>query len=425
VRIRFVSPLAALVLVVSTFATPAFAVIRTKLVSRFQGVDAIEADSSTFGGRAMSGKGRFVIFSASDDALPGADSTRDIYVRDRKRGRTRLVSKNSAGEPADADSSDAMAISQNGRFVAFAAEANNFPGSTDTQDVYVRNLRAGTTLLVSKTSNGEVLDGDSDNPSISSTGRFVAFESTADNLPGDDAYTDVYARDRRNDKTKLLSKTSEGTPANGISKWPSLSADGRRCSFQSEADNLPGPDSQIDVFVRSPGRTRLVSKTSSGEHLDKGSYAFGGSMSGNGSIVTFESDATNVPGGGNATTDVYLHGLSSGKTRLVSKTSQGVPADQDSGTASVSGNGRFIGFESDGENLPGAAGVEDVFLHDRRDGSTRLISRNTSGQAGNEESMYISVSADARFAAFSSRANNFSVEDNNDYLNVFARGPLR
>jgi Tol biopolymer transport system component len=390
-------------------------------------VDTIQGNSSTFGGRAISGTGRFVVFSVDDDGLPGADGTRDIYVRDRKNGRTRLVSKNTAGDPAEGHSSDDPAISQNGRFVAFVVNADNLPGAPSQSEVYLRNLRAGWTRLMSKTSGGEVLDDEGNRPSVSASGRVVAFVSGATNLPGGDDHIDVFTHDRKTGKTKLVSKTSAGVPANEDSANPSLSADGSRCSFQSHADNLPGPDGITDVFVRNlrTGKTRLVSKTSSGEDLEAGSFAGGGAMGSNGDFVAFESDASNLPGSNGLTDLVYLHNLRSGNTRLVSKTSGGAPADQTSSTPSVSGNGRFVAFESDAENLPGEAVPIDVFVHDRKTGRTRLISRSTSGEPGEDDSFYVSISADGRFAAFTSRANNFSGGDDNDYSNVFVRGPLR
>jgi Tol biopolymer transport system component len=425
-KARVITHLASIVVVISLVSPVSAGVVRTKLVSRYQGVDAVHGESSTFGS-PISGNGRFVLFSVNDDGLPGTDATRDIYLRDRLKSRTRLATKTSTGEPVEGQSSDAMALSQNGRFVAFSVEADNLPGGPDTADVYLRNLRTGKTRLVSKTSDGDILDGDSDDPSVSANGKFVAFQSSADNLPGDDAYKDVYVHNRRTGKTKLVSKTSASVPANGDSDWPSLSADGSRVSFQSQADNLPGPDGLVDVFVHnlSTGNTRLVSKTSSGEHLDASSEASAGSMNASGRFVTFGSSATNLPGGGNAVGDVYLHSLLSGKTRLISKTSGGTPGDDESGIGSVSGGGRFVVFESDADNLPGTAGVEDVFLHDRRTRQTRLLSQSTSGNPGNDDSFYVAISADGRFVAFSSRANNFSADDDNAYLNVFVRGPLR
>jgi len=425
VGIRFTAALVTLVAGTSFVAAASASEARTQLVSRFQGFDAIHSGSSTFG-RAISGNGRFVVFSVNDDGLPGADGTTDIYVRDRWKGRTRLVSRNSAGDPADSSSSGFVAISQNGRFVVFVVSAGNLPGGSSTSDVYIRDLSTGKTRLVSKTSSGQVLDDHSENPSVSADGRFVAFQSNADNLPGNDAHSNVYVHDRRTGKTRLVSKTSGGVPANGLSDYPSLSGDGSRVSFSSRANILPGTDATEDVFVHylNTGRTRLVSKTSAGEHLDRPGTSWPGSMSAGGRFVAFESRASNLPGGVDIT-DVYLHDLRTGKTRLVSKTSGGTPADGDSDAPSVSGSGRFIVFESNAENLGGAPGFGDVFVHDRRSGRTRLISRATSGALGDGESFDGTISADARFVAFGSRSDNFSGADDNDFTNAFVRGPLR
>jgi Tol biopolymer transport system component len=426
VRVRLLVPIICLIVGLCSTAPASAGGASTQLVSRFQGIDAVHGDCSTYGSRSISGNGRFVVFTVDDDALPGADGTRDVYVRDLVQGTTRLVSKDSDGVPADADSSDGVAISASGRFVAFSSSAENLPGGTGTEDVFLRDLQKGTIALVSKTSTGDELDGDSDNPSVSSGGRFVAFSSSADVLPGEDTVGNVYIRDRRARTTELVSKTSAGVPANGDSDAPSVSGDGSRVSFQSSANNLPGPDDLKRIFVHNlgTGTTRLVSKTSSGGFLDSGAAGSAGSMSGDGRYVAFESDASNLPGG-TATTDVYLHDITTGTTRLMSRTTAGVPGDADSDTPSVSSNGRSVAFESDADNLGGVAGFVDVFLRDSQSGDTRLISRATSGAKGHEDSFYASVSADGRFVAFTSRSDNFSTIDDNDVSNCFVRGPLQ
>ena len=425
-RTRLLVPFVCLLVGVCPMAPASAGAAATRLVSRYQGIDAVHGSCSTWGSRSISRDGRFVAFTVDDDALPGADGTRDVYVRDLVEGTTRLVSRSSAGIPADDNSSDAIAISASGRFVAFSSSAENLPGGAGTEDVFLRDLQTGTTQLVSKTSTGGVLDGDSSNPSVSPGGRFIAFSSTADVLPGNDAVRNVYLRDRRLRTTQLASETSAGVPADGDSDYPSVSGDGSRVSFQTHAHNLPGPDDLSRVFVHNfvTGGTRLVSKTSTGAFLNSGSISTSGSMSADGRSVAFESDASNLPGRA-TTSDVYLHDLTTGTTRLMSRTSSGLPADGDSSTPSVSANGRYVAFESDAENLGGVSGFIDVFLRDRQGGSTRLISRATSGAVGDEDSFYVSVSADGRFAAFTSRSDNFSATDDNDVSNCFRRGPLQ
>jgi Tol biopolymer transport system component len=166
-----------------------------------------------------------------------------------------------------------------------------------------------------------------------------------------------------------------------------------------------------------------VGKTSGGEFLDGGSIGTLGSLSADGRYVVFESDATNLPGRDDVA-DVYRHDVQTGITRLISRTTAGAPADSDSDTASISANGRFVAFESNADNLGGAPGFKDVFLSDVQTGVTRLISRSTAGAKGNGDSFYASVSGDGRFVAFTSRSDNFSTLDDNAVSNCFVRGPL-
>jgi Tol biopolymer transport system component len=273
----------------------------------------LDLQASTFGGHASSADGRFVIFSANDDDLPGADGTRDVYVRDRRRDRTQLVSKDSDGQPIDTSAGDNPAISDNGRFVAFISNASNLPGSTGDGQAYVHDRRTGNTRLVSKTSSGVAADDDADDPSLSASGRFVAFASDAANLPGQDVVQSVYVHDRRTGKTRLASKTSGGTPADGHSERPSLSADGSRVAFSSQADNLPGPDTWSDVYVWDfdTRRLRHVSQTSGGEELTTPSHSTAGALSANGRFVAFESTDPALPGGTNSYYLIYVHDLAS------------------------------------------------------------------------------------------------------------------
>jgi Tol biopolymer transport system component len=121
---------------------------------------------------------------------------------------------------------------------------------------------------------------------------------------------------------------------------------------------------------------------------------------------------------------VYLHDTKTGTTRLMSRTAAGAPADGDSDTASVSSDGRYVAFESDANNIGGLPDFIDVFVHDSVGGGTRLVSRPTSSPLGDDDSFYVSISADGRFAALTSRSDNFSDADDNTVSNCFRRGPL-
>ncbi|HWC32686.1 MAG TPA: hypothetical protein VG709_06105, partial [Actinomycetota bacterium] len=312
---------------------------------------------------------------------------------------TDLVSKTSGGEPANSWSS-VGSISADGRFVAFESDATNLPGN-DSWDVYVHDRRTGATELVSKTSGGEPANGWSFSPSISASGRFVAFDSDATNLPGgaDDAVLDVYVHDRWTGTTELVSRTSGGDPANGGSGAPSISASGRFVAFASDARNLPGDDLFTEIYLhdRRTGRTRLVSKTSAGDPMFGDSL--NSSLSASGRFVAFES----------AFNFAYVHDWRTGTTKLVSRTSDG---DRVNGSfPSISADGRFVAFASDARKLPGNDGVSDVYVRDRRTRTTSLVSRTSRGEPANADSYLPFISADGRFVAFESDATNLPGND--------------
>ena len=98
----------------------------------------------------------------------------------------------------------------------------------------------------------------SQRPSISADGRYVAFESDASNLVSGDTnyHPDIFVHDRQTGQTTRVSVASDGTQANGHSFDPSISADGRYVAFGSEADNLVSGDTgRFDIFVREMNNT--------------------------------------------------------------------------------------------------------------------------------------------------------------------------
>lgn len=410
-------------------AVPAWgAQARTRLVSKTSQGGALNGDS--FEG-VPSANGRWVAFTSDASNLPGYAGGTDVYVRNLRTNKTKLVSRNSAGEVLD-DESSHPSISANGRWIVFESGATNLPGNDLNFDVFIRDMETGKTRLVSQTSGGEPGNSGSTDPVLSTNGRFVAFETDADNFPGDSNELDVFVRDIARNRTRLVSKTTGGDPAEGgPSSDPAISRNGRFVAFESEADNLPGAGATLDdqtyVHDRRTGRTRLVSKTSGGDPADGDSEDPG--ISGNGRFVGFESEAsTNLPGA--ASYDlVYIHDVEAGKTRLVSKTSGGVPADDASTDPSLNRGGRYVAFESHADNL---SAVSDpfwfnVFLHDRRTSRTRLISRTTAGDPAQDGPTFIPSAVNVltpagEFIVFSSNADNLPGDDN--FERVFIRGPL-
>jgi Tol biopolymer transport system component len=412
--------LAAVALVLSLLVgLPAIAAgPRTQLTSRGPGGAVVHGLSSTYG-HSLSASGRRALFTVDDDALPGADGTRDVYLRDRKTGKTRLISKSSSGEPANSGCSDGPAISADGRFVAFECDADNLGGGEP--GLFIRDLKKGKTKLISRTSAGAPASGGGDRPALSADGRSVAFESNSDELPGADGTTDAYVRDLKRKRTQLVSQTSNGTPVDDNSaRSPSISANGRFIVFGSSSDLLPGSTTTSDVYVRDRRRgiTRLVSRSSAGEPANGGSSASPGAISADGRFVVFESVAANLGAtlGGTA----VIRDLKAGTTRVVSR-AQGSVAEGEE--PAISANARYVAYTSDDEDLRGGAGVLDVYRLDRKTKKTRLVSVSTSGTVGDDDSFYPSISRSGGVIAFTSRADNFSGLDDNAYSNTFVRVP--
>ena len=378
---------------------------------------------------SLSADGRFVAFhSEATNLVPGdTNGYGDVFVHDRQTGVTTRVSVASDGSQSNGFSWW-PSLSADGRFVAFHSEATNLvPGDTNGYgDVFVHDRQTGVTTRVSVASDGTQGNSSSWLSSISANGRFVAFLSWASNLVPDDTngYCDVFVHDRQTGTTTRVSVASDGTQGNGSSQACTISSDGRFVAFYSAASNLVRDDTNgfIDIFVhdRQTGGTSRVSVASDGTQSNGDSYA--PSISADGRFVTFESEAFNlVPGDTNGCRDVFVHDRQTGVTTRVSVTSNGTQSTGASGTASLSADGRFVAFRSWASNLvPGDTNAySDIFVHDRETGVTTRVSVASDGTQGSGESRRPSVSADGRFVAFLSWASNLVPDDTNGAVDVF------
>ena len=265
-------------------------------------------------------------------------------------------------------------------------------------------------------------------PSISADGRFVAFAAWARNLaPGDtNGFGDVFVHDRGTGTTERLSVDRTGTEANDTIHQPAISGDGHVVAFVSAATNLvPGDtNGQADVFVhdRPSGTTERVSVNSAGAEGDGSSER--PTLSADGRYVAFSSSATNlVPGDTNGQSDVFVHDRRTGTTERVSVDSAGTEANGWSERPSISADGRFVAFCSYATNLVprDTNGRWDEFVHDRQTHTTERVSVDSAGTEGNGDSRGASLSADGRFVAFASDANNLVPWDTNSVTDVFVR----
>ena len=343
-------------------------------------------------------------------------------------GTTERVSESSTAVQGNSKSVR-PSISANGRFVAFKSFADNLV-SGDTHvwwgDVFVHDRLTGRTERVSEDSMGNPGNGNSNEPSISADGRFVAFESWADNLVERDTNDekDIFIHDRQTGRTERVSEDSTGIQGNGYSSNPSISADGRFVAFYSNADNLVERDTNStgDIFVndRQTGRTERVSEDSTG--IQGNSHSSNPSISAGGRFVAFMSDADNlVERDTNNSPDIFVNDRLTGRTERVSEDSAGIQGNGYSWNPSISADGRFVAFSSSADNLVerDTNSTGDIFVNDRLTGRTERVSEDSTGIQGNEWSYDPSISADGLFVAFGSDASNLVERDTNNLPDIF------
>ena len=322
-------------------------------------------------------------------------------------------------------------ISADGRYVVFTSYSSNFvPGDTEGfKDVFVRDHQRGKTECVSLDPQGAPGDEDSLVASISADGRYVAFGSLASNLVSGDRneFVDVFVRDRQNAKTELVSIDAFGAQGNDDSSAPAITPDGRFVAFVSYASNLADGDMGGfgDVFVldRWTGTIERVSVDSFEVQGNSHSGVGGPSISADGRYVAFVSWAGNlVPGDTNTDPDVFVRDRRAGTTERVSVSSFGAQGNHVSQLPSISADGRFVAFASGASNLvPGDTSGLDVFVRDRWSGTTERVSVDAFGGQGNDSSDWPSISADGRFVAFHSRATALVPGDSNWDVDTFVR----
>ncbi len=327
---------------------------------------------------AISHDGRFVSFTSEATNLVAGDTnnTWDVFFHDRQAGTTTRILGPGGVQPNN--QAVTTAISGDGACIAFSTIATNLvAGDTNgTNDVFVHDRTSGVLTLESRTAAGAVGNGTSNVPVLSSDGRFIAFASSASNLVAGDtnAQSDVFVRDRVAGTMTRASTTAAGAQATGgASGSPSISSDGRYVAFNSSATNLVAGDTNAvsDVFVkdRQTGAIQRVSVTSGG--VQGNAASTGPVISGDGTWIAFSTAATNlVAGDTNAQLDVVIKNRLTGAIERVSVGTMGAEGNNQSwvsGRGAIFGSGRLVVFNSwastlipsDTNNQP------DAFLRDR------------------------------------------------------------
>lgn len=323
-----------------------------------------------FGGEIpLSGDGRYACFSSS-----GGSSSQQIFLADRITGQSAMISIDSSGFPGDGGSTTPR-VSADARRVVYETDATNlFPGDLNgTRDVVIADVQTGSTTPVSISTSGSQANAPSWRPAISADGRYVSFSSLASNLVVGDsnASWDVFLRDLALGTTILASVNSLGSAAGSSGLESSLSSDGRFVVFTSDASDLVTGDTNgmPDVFVRDllEGATSRISLDSAGQEANAPSHVGPWSVSGDGQVVVFTSDASNlVSNDTNAASDVFRRDRGTGITERISLTAGGAETVLGGSLGSLAANGSRIAFVSFASDL--VVGdtnfLPDVFVRD-------------------------------------------------------------
>jgi Tol biopolymer transport system component len=385
-----------------------------------------------FAGPAIDADGSVVAFDSAASTLVADDRNGevDVFVRDRATNTLERVSIRSNGAQGN-DDSTRPALDAAGNRVAFDSSASNLvSGDTNQQlDVFVHNRTTHRTQRVSVSSDEAQANGSSHSPSIA--GRFVTFISSAPNLVPDDTNgaEDVFVRDLVAGTTERVSVSSTGAQGNSSSTAASISAGGRYVAFSSFASNLVPGDTNgaFDSFVhdRQTGLTERVSVNSA--EIEGNAMSVDPSVSRNGRFVALYADATNlVADDTNDRTDIFVRDRLLGTTERVSVSSGEQQANGSSPEPGVRGftasgpditpDGRYVAFFSSATNLvpddtntcplffeePGTC--PDAFVRNRAAGTTTRVSLFPDGTQSNERNSDPAISDDGLVVAFWSAA---------------------
>ncbi|MEV6124060.1 hypothetical protein AB0M23_26740 [Streptomyces sp. NPDC052077] len=417
------------------------------------GLDGAEPNG---GGSSLgvSADGHYALFTLDADNLVARPSTDEqVYVRDLRHGRTERVSALTDGTPMW--SRDAV-ISANGRYVAFdSVDRTPVDGHKPIGDanIYVRDRRTGRTELISAgdgTLNHSKYTADS--PSISANGRYVAFASSRADLvltndtpslkPHPPQPYEIYVTDRWTHTTRLVSTAADGSRSNGRSTNPTISADGRTIGFSSTATDLvpeseiptpppPGPRRLAGYYVRdlTTGTTRVAATNPAGVPT---SATLDAVISPDGRTALYSLSVPTAPPDNYNHLELYARDLRTGTVKLVSTPLPGTDTVGDSHEGAITADNRWVYFTSYADNLvPGPHfpwTTWDIYRHDLRTGRTERVVTTPDGSISNDGSSTPFVDARGTTVLFQSTSGNLlpgSDDPKSDRYHVFARNIRR
>ncbi len=392
------------------------------------------ADGSS-DGVGISDDGRFVLFSSTaDDLVPGVtDSnwTSDVFLRDRTDGSVRLVSRAGAQvlEAADGESV-ATALTPDGRYTLFRSAADDVvSGVSDANfaayDVFVFDRLSGAVDLITRSvaQSNSTADGWSTAIAMTPNGRYVLFQSNADDLSAGvtdlNATDDVFVFDRET-ASMILVSAADGAPME-TGDWTStadaISADGHRVLFDSVATDLTQTQvpwgSPARVYVRDLQQVTTTLVARSEDYVLDDANSFGKAISAGGEAVLFSSRATDLlptPIDANDSADAFVWDSATQSLQLVGSSLSDARVAEAGSACCVTADGAVVVFSSGGGHLAGGVrdenGAWDVFAQERGHPIEAVSVAAGGGRTGSAISLAKAITPDGRFVLFESQAED-------------------
>jgi RHS repeat-associated protein len=393
----------------------------------------------------ISPDGRYVAFENNlGNVLPG-DTGDQLYVRDLITDTTSLVSAPASGAGGGNGISSQPIFSADSRHLVFQSYATNLVSSISSSGIvnlFERDLTTNTTTLISISLDGKSEGNNNSGPAgVSADGRFVAFQSLAQNLValGTGGTEQVFLRDLTLGTTTLVSVDATGLAGAGghNSLTPDsqvISDDGRYVVFHSQGSDLVAtPTNGQESYLRDlqSGTTILLSASAVDGRAVPSGATYGASevISPDGRFAAFGTGAANVVSLPTNGLNVFVRNLQTGVLSLASVNAAGtaggnggsglLATSDNPGSLSFSPNGRYIAFRSLATNLTTnvTTATRNLYVHNLDTGQTRLVTPNlsgTDGGAGDADSVGSAVfSADGRYVAFEDVAGDLVPGDNN------------
>jgi len=376
---------------------------------------------------AISDDGRFVVFESTGYTLVENDTNNksDIFLRDRELQTTVRISNGINGEQANGDSATPQ-MTGDGRFIVFGSTATNLVtnDSNNFKDIFIYDTINKSTERITQTKDGVGYNDNSGVANISDDGRYIVFPSLASNWGGEDLYNglNVLLHDRETKTTITTNPTGGGRP--------NISADGQFICFSGWGTSIVENDtnSQTDIFLYDV-TTRLISRVNvASDGTQANGYSSLCSLSTDGRYVAFQSDGTTlVSNDTNASTDIFVHDAVLQATERVSLSSTDGESDANNNYPTLAKDGYRIVFKSRSTNFVDIKQTINLFMKNRLTGDIRLVSVATDGttrESIDSAYMHPAISGDGQHIAFQSGQTNLVQDDTNETFDTFVHGPV-